>query len=86
MIGASEFQNVKFKNVECKTDVGGRQAIARCVGHALQQAAAALKAAGLETPRLDARCLLGHVLNKNPADPLRVPGGCSFFRKFLPIQ
>ena len=67
MIGASEFQNVKFKNVECKTDVGGRQAIARCVGHALQQAAAALKAAGLETPRLDARCLLGHVLNKNPA-------------------
>lgn len=37
------------------------------VGSVLRDAAACLKDAGIETARLDARCLLGHVLGKDPA-------------------
>ncbi len=61
MIGASEPSSTEFKD-----GAGARRATVRRVGQALQQAAETLKTAGLETPRLDARCLLGHVLNKDP--------------------
>ena len=67
MIGAFEPRQVEFKNGEFLRDASCRHATDRRIGQALQQAAATLKDAGLETPRLDARCLLGHVLGKDPA-------------------
>lgn len=85
MIGTSALKNVKFNNVECQGDADGCQETTRLVGHVLQQAAATLKVSGVETPRLDARCLLGHVLNKDPAtlpgcrDDVLSPGS---FRRF----
>ena len=62
MIGASEPWNAAFES-----DPGSHHVTVRHVGETLRQAAETLTTAGLETPRLDARCLLGHVLNKDPA-------------------
>lgn len=40
----------------------------RDIGGILREAASRLKEAGIETSRLDARCLMGHVLGRDPAE------------------